>query len=481
MAIAWRHHSPKPVREVLATGSQGLRAMRNALLGAVLIAGCASVAGSRAAEADIFEGDSPAVLTLTAPFHDLFTQAKADADYHVKGQLRWSNEGSSPVTLDGVVISERGHTSRQPTECEFPKLKVDLSDVSRSGTPFEGMKTLKLGTHCGNRGDDDLTPKYGRLANERAPIREAMVYRMLRAAGIPTLLARPARVTYVDTSAPDQEPLTRFALLLEDDDEARARLEGSAQIGEEDFGSAREAFNPTDTARLAFAQAMLGNFDWCLRMFKGDIYRCDERHPLWNVLAIERKDGKTIPLPYDFDLSGPVVGRHVWFRQVFSDDFVTPPSSVRVEVEAQVQRTRSLFERSLLDETRAHFRDARSKIEDAIARSSADTRGQELAREYIDAFYDSIDTDARFYGPVVIESGHGASLVAGGSQPPCNDRSSIVPAGTPVSAPLEVAGALVRVRVLDALWEWAGENRCDAVHRQPIWIPRAAIGTAYPR
>src|SRR6478736_6654934 len=128
MAIAWRHHSPKPVREVLATGSQGLRAMRNALLGAVLIAGCASVAGSRAAEADIFEGDSAAVLTLTAPFHDLFTQAKADADYHVKGQLRWSNEGSSPVTLDGVVISERGHTSRQTTECEFPKLKVDLSD-----------------------------------------------------------------------------------------------------------------------------------------------------------------------------------------------------------------------------------------------------------------------------------------------------------------------------------------------------------------
>jgi len=453
--------------------------MRNAIH-AMLIAGCASVAGTTAAGADIFAGNSPAVLTLTAPFHDLFTRAQSDTGYHVRGQLTWSDQGSSPVTLDRVEISERGHTSRQTTECEFPKLKVDLSDVDRGGTPFEGLKTLKLGTHCGNRTDDELTPKYGRLANERAPLREAMVYRMLQAAGIPTLRARPARVTYVDPDVPDQQPLTRFALLLEDDDEAKARLGGSGQIGEEDFGSAREAFNPSDTARLAFAQAMIGNFDWCLRMFQGDIYRCDERHPLWNVLAIQRKDARSLPLPYDFDLSGPVVGRHVWFRQVFSPDFVQPPSSVSVEVLAQVQRTRSLFERPLLDETRAYFRAARSKIEEAIAHSSADPRGQELAREYLGAFYDSIDTDARFYGPVVIESGHHASMTAAGSQPACDGRS-LVPVGTPVSAPLEVEGALVHVRVLDALWEWAGQNRCDAVHREPVWMPAAAIGTGYPR
>ena len=454
--------------------------MRNALLAAIVITSCASTAQMRASGSGIFAGDSPAVLTVTAPLSDLFTQAKSDSDYKVRGQLTWSDGGSSPVTIDGVIFSERGHTSRQTSECAFPKLKVDLSSARRSGTPFDGLKGFKLGTHCGERGDDELTPRYGRLTNQRAPLREAMVYRMLHAAGIPTLLARPARVTYVDADAPGREPLTRFALLLEDDEEARGRLEASGQIDEDGFGSARETFDPADTARLAFAQAMLGNFDWCMRMFRGDIYRCDDRHPLWNVLAFERRGRKAIPLAYDFDLSGPVVGRHVWFRQVFSADYAEPPSVVSVEVQGQVQRTRSLFERPVLDDTRAYFLTVRSKIMEAIGRSSADSRGQELAREYVDAFYDAIGTNARFYGPVVLESGHEASLAVDGSQPACGDRTT-VPVGTPVSTPIEVDGALVRVRVLDALWEWTGDNRCDAVHRQPVWIPREAIGTDYPR
>ena len=364
--------------------------MRNALLAAVVITGCALTARTGAAGANIFAGDSPAILTMTAPFSDLFTRAKSETDYQVKGQLTWSDGSPSPVTLDGVIFSERGHTSRQTSECAFPKLKVDLSATRRSGTPLDGVKTFKLGTHCGERGDDELTPRYGRLANQRAPAREAMVYRMLHAADIPTLLARPARVTYVNTDAPDQEPLTRFALLLEDDDEAQARLGASGQIDEDGFGSARETFDLDDTARLAFAQAMVGNFDWCVRMFRGDIYRCDERHPLWNVLAFERRNRKAIPLPYDFDLSGPVVGRHIWFGQAFSADYAQPPSDVSVEVQAQVQRTRSLFERSVLDETRAYFLAVRSKILEAIDRSSADSRGQELARQYVDAFYDAI-------------------------------------------------------------------------------------------
>src|SRR5205085_10358629 len=147
--------------------------------------------------------------------------------------------------------------------------------------------------------------------------------------------------------------------------------------------AARDQFDPRDTARLAFAQAMTGNFDWCLRMFAGDIYRCDERHPLWNILAFERNGQTALPLLYDFDLAGVVVGRHIWFDQVFSADAVQPPSAIRVEVEAQVQRTRSLFERAILDDTRRHFLTARPALLRRIEASGADDKGKALAREYL--------------------------------------------------------------------------------------------------
>jgi hypothetical protein len=198
------------------------------------------------------------------------------------------------------------------------------------------------------------------------------------------------------------------------------------------------------------------------------------------VLAFERSGNRAVPLPYDFDLSGPVVGRHIWFRQVFTADYVAPPSAVAVEVQAQVQRTRSLFDRQLLDETRGYFLGVRQKVMSAIEAAAADPRGKALAREYVTAFYDAIENDSAFYGPVVLEGGHQAFLSPDESKPACGARS-VVPAGTPVSAPLEVNGEYTRVRVLDALWEWTGDKRCDAVHRQPVWISSAAIGADYPR
>jgi hypothetical protein len=63
------------------------------------------------------------------------------------------------------------------------------------------------------------------------------------------------------------------------------------------------------------------------------------------------------------------------------------------------------------------------------------------------------------------------------SRPACG--GSLAPVGTPVSAPLETAGDLSRVILLDALWHWA--EKCEAVRRHPVWLPTAAISTNYPQ
>ncbi len=444
----------------------------------VLLIGLVAPATAAAGQ-DILSDAEVLELTLAAPLDELFAHVE-DEDYNVVGRLTYTDAvAGREVTLDGVRVSLRGYTSRRTSECEFPKLKLEFAQVAREGTAIAALDALKLGTHCAERSDDDLTPRFGRLANERATHREALVYQMLHAAGVPTLRVRPARLTYVHSDG-SRPPLVRNALLLEDDSDAMRRLGATGAIKEAEFTTASQRFEPADAAKLALAQGLVGNFDWCLRFFPGDIYRCNDRHPLWNVLAFIRREGPALPVMYDFDLAGPVVGRHIWFRQVFDTAFSGSGSAVDVEVLAQVHRTRSLFGRDVLDAARRSFVERRAAIYGAIESSTADPVGRELARQYADSFFGTIQDDHRFYAPVIVEGGHEAFTDAGRTNPACG-RNSLVPSGTPVSEPIERREGMVRVRLLDALWEWTGARRCDVVHREPVWIPEAAVGSAYPQ
>src|SRR5436190_14036397 len=158
---------------------------------------------------------------LEAPFNDLFERGSRDPDYSVLGTLAYT-AGRQQRTIEKVEVSLRGHTSRTASECTFPKLKLRFSSGSvLDGSPFVGNTSLKVGTHCGESADGTVTAKYGRLPSEASPHREAFVYRLLDAVGVPTLKARPARITYVysdgrDGQTPDQQqPIARNAMLLE--------------------------------------------------------------------------------------------------------------------------------------------------------------------------------------------------------------------------------------------------------------------------
>jgi hypothetical protein len=414
-------------------------------------------------------------LTLAAPYPELFDRARANPEYSVIGTLSYLEPASGrTIVLEDVTIETRGHTSRRATECEFPKLKVVFTSPPPADSLFAGMQTIKIGTHCDDRPDGQLTPRYGRWANEKAPHREAFVYRLLEAMGVAALKARPARISYAMTGpASRTPPVIRNAMLLEDDDAAIARLGGAGQVDPKQFTSADTTFSPEDTARVAFAQAMIGNFDWCLRMTAGDTYRCNDTTPLWNVMAVHR-GGRTVPVIHDFDIAGLVVGRHLWFGKVFNASFAT--SEPAVEVLAQVQRTRSLFPRRLLDATRRDFSGRKNSAYQALAASTVDEDGRQRIRLYLDAFFGAIEADDAFYRPVIID--RDARMYADDSrrEPLCGD--GLMPVGTPVSAPLETRGDMAKVFVLDALWHWS--EQCEAVRREPVWIPAGAMGTDYP-
>ena len=415
----------------------------------------------------LLEGKEPVELKLEAPVRELFAKGLEDEAFSVPGTASFTDPGSGAhLVLTGVAVSVRGHTSRRETECPFPKLKLKL----------KGAGSLKIGTHCGEAADDQLSAKYGRLSNEKSPHREALVYDLLRAIDAPTLKTRPARITYVDGI--QETPVVRNGLLLEDDDDAMARVGGTAELSLETFGSVATRGVAADAARIAFAEAMIGNFDWCLKFSPDDIYRCNEPKPLWNVLAFDRGAGKTSLLMKDFDLAGIVVGRHAWFDKVWNRAFVPSKSETEIEVLSQVQRTRSLFPRAQLDAERKHFISRKPAVYAALDGAPVDDKGREIARAYLDAFYAAIADDPQFYRPIVVRSDVQVFLDPEGTREACGPKDVMRP-GTPVNE-IQKAGPMSQVIVLDAMWRWASRNECHAVQDGPVWISTSAIVRDFP-
>ena len=415
----------------------------------------------------LLEGTTPVALTLEAPLQDLFARGAEDEAVTVPGTLRFKDPATgADVELPGIDVSVRGHTSRRETECTFPKLKLKL----------KGAGSIKIGTHCGEAQDDALSAKYGRLSNEKSPHREALVYKLLEAAAAPTLRTRPARITYIDKA--QGTPLERNALLLEDDDDAMKRVKGTAEVPMESFGSVATRQASADAARIAFAEALIGNFDWCLKFSPDDIYRCNEPKPLWNVVAFDLGGGKASLLMKDFDLAGVVVGRHKWFDTVWNRGFVPSKSEVEIEVLSQVQRTRSLFTRAQLDAERRHFIDKKAAMYAVVQGAPVDQAGREIARQYVDAFYKAIENDAEFYRPIVARADVQVFLDAEGTKEACGPKD-VMRAGTPVNE-VQKSGTMSQVVILDAMWRWASKAECNAVQDGPVWIRSDAITRDYP-
>ena len=438
------------------------------LIGSTFVAAALAVvvAPLQGGDHDFFDDPSVVVFTIEAPLQQLFDRGVRDDSFSVPGQLSFA--GSSD-RLD-AELSVRGHTSRK--ECPFPKLKLKLKG---DAGPFAKLHGVKINTHCGESPGEELSSDFGRLANEKSPWREAAAYRIVEAAGARTPRVRPARITYLDSSSGPPQQITRNALIVEDDDDVRKRFDATDEIQPAAFTSARELFTPDDTARAAFTEAMIGNFDWCLMMAPGDGYRCDARRKLWNVTALRTPAG-AIPVLGDFDLAGPVTGPHSWFEHTFPRGFSA--SDVDTEVIAQVQRTRTLFDRPLLDRMRQDFIARRDAIVRAIDGAPVDPRGAALARAYVDAFYRAIVDDRDFYRPVIARDGVRIFKDATSNQEACGSGDT-APPGTPLKE-LRRENGRAEVMLLDALWRWAPPHECVPVHLVPVWIDASSISEDFP-
>jgi hypothetical protein len=224
----------------------------------------------------LFASDTPLEITLIADFGKVQRDRDPESTTTYPATLTVARADGGDTSFP-VRIRTRGHMRRKPTSCTFAPLRIEF-ESNPIGTPFEGQKNLKLGTHCRDTGE---YPEY--------VAREYPVYRMFNILTPQSFRARLAEAHYVD--AKDRKPVrARTALFLEDDDDVARRLEARTV---ESRGLSFSQTDDVNTTLMMVFEYMIGNTDISITS-------------LHNVIVARVRNGTSYLVPYDFDYSGVV-------------------------------------------------------------------------------------------------------------------------------------------------------------------------------
>ena len=360
-------------------------------------------------KAPIFTTTEQIVFTLKTDFGDLWKhRAPPNAEvpedikqFEAPGQLSWTDSrGKHDLPVD---VQLRGNTSQDARQCPFPKMTLSFKEDQggkrvSNGTLFDGLKTVGVGTHCG--GKPGSSERFHRVWGGLSPHREALIYKVQQLLSIPGFEAAPSSFSYIDSKtgkgpvepnpsgfAVDQ-PMPGFFLeniktfvKYADGKEIRAAdaflkdpgkpyVFTSVANAEKDARAAGSTIDPIDPKaiiRILLFQALVGNYDWHLRISPRDVA---DSTGLWNIKVVQA-GGNWIVFPYDYDLAG-------WVK---SQDF-----ALLDDMDVK------FFKPGDISQVVAEFKEKRPAIEALVdGLANEDKSGAQSIKEQISSFYRGLD------------------------------------------------------------------------------------------
>ena len=308
----------------------------------------------------LFAADEMIRLTLRGPLAAIRRGAERSTDSH---PATLALQGANPES-HAIRLSARGLSRRRRDVCAFPPLRLEFAGRPAAGSLFRGQRRLKLVTHC-QPGDDF----------QQHVLLEYAAYRLLNALSPRSLRVRLARTDYVEGHATTPF-VTRLGFLIEDVDHA-ARRNGLVELDTGNVAVAR--LSPSDAARFAVFQYMIGNLDWAMNGGPAGEPCCHNG----KLLAADRAaTANLIPIPYDFDYSGLVEAPYAVVPEQ------VPVASVRT------RRYRGFcLHNAEAQAAAAQFRAARPQLEAVMAGiPELERRRRERALSYLRGFFDDIAT-----------------------------------------------------------------------------------------
>ena len=182
-------------------------------------------------------------------------------------------------------VRTRGHFRKK--HCFFPPLRIKFKKKDANGTLFEGTKSLKL-----------VMPCHGYQTSNDLILKEFLCYRLYEAACPYVFRTRLVDITLNDQGK-NGNTYQLQGILIEDDDAAAERY--NAKVFEHPKFDPLQ-FQDTSSLRLDFFQYMIANTDFSTTF-------------LHNIKAIQTKNGRFIPIAYDFDMSGVVNAPYATFDE----------------------------------------------------------------------------------------------------------------------------------------------------------------------
>jgi hypothetical protein len=239
-----------------------------------------------AENAPLFASHELLELTLEADFHTIRREDRSDEDSEERpATMRWTTTGGS-AGVQEIQIQTRGNFRLSRRNCDFPPLRINVKREATKGTLFDGQDKLKLVVTC----------KLGRDYWEQYVLAEYLVYRMFNLFTPLSFRVRLARVTYQDTSGED-DPFTRYAFILEDDDAMATRNGGWKLDWDTDQGFHPVLLDTHQALLVDVFQYMIGNTDW-------------SGVQMHNMELLKLPPNRHLIVPFDFDFAGIIDTRY---------------------------------------------------------------------------------------------------------------------------------------------------------------------------
>ncbi|MCW5517340.1 hypothetical protein J1G40_13855 [Muriicola sp. Z0-33] len=280
---------------------------------------------------------------------------------YLKSELVYQMTDGSWDTL-AVKLRARGNNRRE--NCYFPPVKIRIKKSARAGTLFEGNKKLKLVLPCLIQSD-----------NNDNVLKEFMAYKLYEIISPYHYKTRRVAIDFTELRRNKSKNHKLKGILIEDIDLVAERHNGK---------ELKRAVHPLEQDNICslqndFFQYMIGNTDFSVA------YQHNEK-------LIFTEDKKTMPVPYDFDMSGLVNASYSVVSQVQNET---------LSITSVTQRLYRGFRRnpSLYQEVRKQFLSKKPQffeIIDGLETSFDNPKEFKAARDFIEEFFAVLADDSKY-------------------------------------------------------------------------------------